>query len=101
MILGLRHQSWTEFALEQHSWILSVLQTFFPAEEYLAQLELPRASEQTDSGNRDVSTEACPWGALSSVLPSTLCYGFILSLIRQTASIGAESLARMRAHLEA
>jgi hypothetical protein len=93
VIIGFRHQSWSGFVLEQHSWILSALQTFFPAEEYQVQLELLRASGQTDAGNEDASVNAYPWIPSPTLFHPTCCCGFILTLMRQAAEVGAEASA--------
>jgi hypothetical protein len=100
VILGFRHQSWSDFVLEQHSWILSALQTFFPAEEYRAQLELLQASGQTDDGNQDASSNAYPWIPTPTLLHPTRCCGFILTLMRLAEDVGAGSSASMHARLE-
>jgi hypothetical protein len=82
VILVFRHQTWGAFALDHHPWILSLLQMFFPCEEYVADLELLRGPGEADKASEDASVEVWPWVLVPTTSASSSCVGFIITLVR-------------------
>jgi len=79
--LAFRHQTGDGFALEHYTWILSLLQTFFPCEEYDASLEVLREPGEADKTSQNAPVDVCPW-VLVPTVPRDRCIGLVVTLLR-------------------
>jgi hypothetical protein len=78
--LAFRHQTWVGFALGHHTWIHSLLLTFFPCEEYDASLELLLEPSQTDGASEKALVDVSARVPVP-ILPRDSCIGFIVTLL--------------------
>ena len=82
--LAFRHQTWAGFALGYHTWIHSLLLTFFPCEEYDASLKLLLEPGETDWAGENALVDVSAW-VLVPTVPRDSCIGLIVTLLRHRA----------------